>query len=287
MTRHRPGVAGLAPAKALAAISTLAVVSTLAAAPAAAAAVPGPPPVSMAGMGDSITRGFNACGWYVDCTARSFATGTSDGVRSHYLRILAVSPAIRSRNHNVARSGAKAADMPGQAAAAVSQGVDYVTLLIGANDACTGTEAAMTPVPAFRTSIDAALGAIRSGRPTARVLVISIPDVRRLWDVGRVNASARNTWALFKICQSMLANPTSLAATDEARRNRVRQRVVDFNSQLAAACAAYGANCRYDNNAIFNYPFALGQVSGFDYFHPNTAGQTVIAQTSYTAGFAW
>jgi hypothetical protein len=24
----------------------------------------------MAGMGDSITRGFNACGWYVDCTHR-------------------------------------------------------------------------------------------------------------------------------------------------------------------------------------------------------------------------
>ena len=39
----------------------------LSANPAAAA---GPIPNSMASMGDSITRGFNACGWYVDCTHR-------------------------------------------------------------------------------------------------------------------------------------------------------------------------------------------------------------------------
>jgi hypothetical protein len=71
------------------------------------------------------------------------------------------------------------------------------------------------------------------------------------------------------------------------RRDRVRQRVADFNTQLAQACAAYGANCRYDGGAIFNYPFALSQVSTWDYFHPNTAGQTVLATTSYAAGFGW
>jgi lysophospholipase L1-like esterase len=85
----------------------------------------------------------------------------------------------------------------------------------------------------------------------------------------------------------MLANPTSTAAADTARRDRVRQRVVDFNAQLAAACAAYGSNCRYDGGAIFNYPFALNQISTWDYFHPNTAGQQVLASVSYAAGFGW
>ncbi|MFY1693478.1 GDSL-type esterase/lipase family protein [Plantactinospora sp. WMMB782] len=248
---------------------------------------PGPPPASMASLGDSITRGFNACGWYVDCPSRSFSTGDDSGVNSHYLRIRAVNPAINGRNHNDGRSGARSADMAGQADAAVSQGVGYVTMLIGANDACTGSESSMTPVSTFRSNIDAALGRLRSGLPNARVFVISVPDIQRLWSVGRGDLAARTAWSLFGICQSMLANPTSNAQADVDRRNRVRQRVADYNTQLAQACAAYGSNCLFDGNAVFNYPFTLGQLSGWDYFHPNTSGQRALAEISYAAGFRW
>src|ERR1700742_369541 len=80
-----------------------------------AQADPGPPPSSMASMGDSITRGFNACGFYFDCTSRSFSTGSDSGVNSHYLRIRAKNSAINGRNYNQAASGAKADDIPGQA----------------------------------------------------------------------------------------------------------------------------------------------------------------------------
>ena len=208
-----------------------------------AAAAPGPPPSSMASLGDSITRGFNACGWYVDCTARSFSTGNYSAVNSHYLRIRAKNPAINGRNYNDAETGAKAADMAGQAQTAVGRGVQYVTMLIGANDACTSSEATMTSVATFRAHIDAALNTLKTGLPGAKVFVISIPDVKRLWEVGKGSSVARTAWALFGICQSMLANPTSTAQADVDRRDRVRQRVVDFNTQLAQACAAYGANC--------------------------------------------
>jgi len=51
----------------------------------------------------------------------------------------------------------------------------------------------------------------------------------------------------------MLVNATSHTTTDEARRDRVRQRVIDFNTQLAQACVAYGPNCDFDDNAIFNW----------------------------------
>jgi lysophospholipase L1-like esterase len=266
---------------------TLGVATVLTSTTTPAYAAAGPPPNSMASMGDSITRGFNACGWYVDCTSRSFSTGDDSGVNSHYLRIRAKNSAISGKNYNDAKSGAKAADMPGQADSAVSQGVGYVTMLIGANDACTGSESAMTSVGAFRTSIDTALGKLKTGLPTAKVAVISIPDVKRLWEAGKGSSSARNTWALFGNCQSLLANPTSTTAADNARRDRVRQRVVDFNTQLAQACTAYGPNCDFDGNAVFNYPFSLSQVSSWDYFHPNASGQAILAQMSYAAGFNW
>ncbi|MEU5725365.1 GDSL-type esterase/lipase family protein [Micromonospora sp. NPDC047738] len=270
--------------RALATLASATALVLLAATPAVAA---GPPPNSMASLGDSITRGFNACGWYVDCTARSFSTGTDTGVNSHYLRIRAVNPGIQGRNYNDAKTGAKSADMDGQAGTAVSQGVEYVTMLIGANDACTSSESTMTPVATFRANIDSALTRIKAGLPNARVAVLSIPDIHRLWYVGKDSSSARSAWSAFGICQSMLANPTSTAQADVDRRARVRQRVIDYNTQLAQACAAYGANCDFDDNAVFNYPFVLSQVSGWDYFHPNTSGQAVLASVSYANGFGW
>ncbi|WP_200210022.1 SGNH/GDSL hydrolase family protein [Micromonospora coerulea] len=269
----------------LATLASLTALVLLAADPASAATTP--PPNSMASMGDSITRGFNACGWYVDCTSRSFSTGDYSTVNSHYLRIRAVNPNIQGRNHNDARSGAKSADMYGQAGTAVSQGVEYVTVMIGANDACTSSEATMTPVSTYRANIDSALNRLRAGLPNARVAVLSVPDIYRLWYIGRSNFSALSAWSSFGICQSMLANPTSTAQADVDRRARVRQRVIDYNTQLAQACAAYGANCDFDDNAVFSYPFVLSQVSGWDYFHPNTSGQAVLASISYANGFGW
>jgi hypothetical protein len=85
----------------------------------------------------------------------------------------------------------------------------------------------------------------------------------------------------------MLANPTSTAQTDVDRRAAVRQRVIDFNTALSAECSAYGSNCTFDGNAVFNYPFVLSQINTLDYFHPNTAGQAVLASITYSAGFNW
>ena len=260
------------------------VVAVLVPSPAAAATAP---PNSIASLGDSITRGFDACGWYVDCPARSFSTGNYSAVNSQYLRILAKNPAISGHSYNDAKTGAKASDVPGQASTAVGQGAQYVTMMIGANDACTSSETTMTPVSTFRASIDSALGTLKSGLPNASIEVISIPDIYQLWNIGHTSTSALNTWSLYGICQSMLYRASSTSSTDEDRRQRVRQRVIDLNAQLAEACTAYGANCRFDGNAVFNYPFALSEVSTWDYFHPNTTGQARLAAITYAAGFNW
>lgn len=247
-----------------------------------------PVPDSIASIGDSITRGFNACGWYFDCTSRSFSTGSDSAVNSHYLRIRAVNPAINGNNFNHGASGARADDLVGQASSVVNRGnVDYVTILMGANDACTSSESSMTPVSTFRGHVDDALATLQAGLPDARVLIISIPDIKRLWQVGHTSGTARFYWSLGSICQSMLANPTSFAQADVDRRDRVRQRVIDYNAELADACAAYGSNCAFDGNAVFNFPFQLSHLSGWDYFHPNTTGQSLLAEASYQAGFNW
>ena len=251
-----------------------------------ATAEPGSPPSSMASLGDSITRGFNACGWFVECTSRSFSTGSTTSVQSHYVRIQAVNPAISGRNHNLARSGAQADDLARQAGLAVDRQVEYVTILIGANDACTSSESTMTTPATFRTEVRAALDTLRGLPAGARVFVASIPDIHRLWEVGRGNAWIRFVWTQFGICQSMLANPGSDAPADIARRARVRDRVMAFNAVLAEECAAL-EGCISDGGAVFGHRFVLGDLSTWDYFHPDTDGQRVLARVTYEAGFGW
>jgi lysophospholipase L1-like esterase len=243
-------------------------------------------PSSMSALGDSITRGFNAGGWFVDYPSRSWSTGTETTVNSHYLRLQKLNTSIKNNAWNDARSGAKIADLPGQASTAVSRGVQYVTIEMGANDACTSSESTMTPVETYRAHFEQAMATLNAGLPNAKVFVASIPDVKRLWYIGKDSSSARTAWSSYRICQSMLANPTSTAQEDVDRRDRVQQRVVDFNSALASVCAQY-TSCKYDGNAVFGYPFVLSQVSTWDYFHPSTSGQAVLADVTWKAGFSW
>lgn len=245
-----------------------------------------PLPTSMASLGDSITRGFNACGWYVDCPSRSWSTGSSTSVNSHYLRVLAGNPAIYGHAYNDARSGARMSSLATQAATAVAQKAQYVTVLMGANDACTSSESTMTPVATFESQFRQAMQTLTTGLPTASVFVSSVPNVKRLWYVGKDSWAARTAWSTYGICQSLLARPLSTDQADVDRRARVKQRVADYNVTLATVCAQY-ATCRFDQNAVFDYPFALSQVSTWDYFHPNTSGQAALAAVTWPTSYGW
>jgi lysophospholipase L1-like esterase len=266
--------------RALAAVAA-ALAVLLAAAPTALAA----PPSSIASTGDSITRAFNTGGFpYIDAPANSWSTGTNATVNSHYRRLLALNPATAGRAYNNAASGADMADLNGQAQRTVSQGVEYVTVLMGANDVCSSSEASMTPVPTFRAQFQTAMQTLTTGLPAARIYVVSIPDVYRLWEVYRTSVTAWLVWSSAGICQSLLANPWSYSSADVARRARVRQRNIDYNTQLAEVCAAF-VTCRFDGNAVFNTAFVRSDVTTRDYFHPSLAGQAKLAAVSWAAGY--
>jgi lysophospholipase L1-like esterase len=238
----------------------------------------------MASTGDSITRAFNTgLTPFTDAPRNSWSTGSRRYVQSHYRRILAVSPGVFGRHVNKARSGAEMADLTSQMTAVNAQQVEYVTVLMGANDACASSEAAMTPVEEFAAQFRAAMNAVSTGSPQATVYVVSIPDVYRLWLIEHENFSARLMWRLTGFCKSMLANPGSTAPADEARRQRVRQRIVDYNSVLATVCAEH-TTCRFDGNAVFDYPFERRHVSTRDYFHPSLEGQRALAEVTWNAG---
>ena len=243
-------------------------------------------PASMAALGDSITAGYGSCITLVACHRNSWSTGDGTQVDSHYRRIRAADPRITDRAVNYAVPGARADALLGQADAAVRAKAEYVTILIGANDACRARVADMTDPQTFRRHIDAALRRLSDGLPEARILVVSIPDLHRLWEVGHDDERAVGAWNR-GVCPSLLANPTSTADADRQRRRQVSQRVDAYDRELARACRGYGKHCRYDGGSVHRVRFTLDLVNQLDYFHPNAAGQDKLAEVTYPRRFTW
>ncbi len=237
-----------------------------------------PRPRSVAAVGDSITRGFDACSVLADCPEVSWATGTDDAVRSLAVRLIGPSKAAdRSWNHAV--SGSRMVQLPEQMKRAAAERPELVTVMTGANDACRDSVRLMTPVADFRASFEASMRQLRAGAPKAQVYVSSVPDLKRLWSTGRVNELGKKIWGL-GICQSMLADADDLGPAAVARRDAVRERVVAYNEVLRDVCAK-DRYCRYDGGAVFDFRFSGAQLSSWDWFHPSRDGQARLAEIAY------
>lgn len=248
----------------------------------------GPPPAPVEGfpssivaLGDSLTAAYGSCLAPTSCPRNSWVTGDGTQVRSHYRRILAANPAVEDHNRNLAAPRAVVADLPGQASAAAASPAEYVTVLVGGNDACEGE---MTSVEAFRGYVDEALGTLRDAMPGARLLVVSIPDIYRVWEIGHTNKFAVGVWKS-GVCPNLLANATSTAPEDAARREAFRDRITAYNRQLEAACSAYGPRCRFDD--VSDFAFELTMLSAIDFLHPNASGQQALADLTYPDSFTW
>ncbi|WP_225799737.1 SGNH/GDSL hydrolase family protein [Streptomyces sp. NK15101] len=235
-------------------------------------------PTSVAAVGDSVTRAFDACSVLADCPEASWATGTDTAVNSLALRLLGPEK-VATRSWNLARTGALMAELPAQMAGAAAEKPELVTVMMGANDACRATPDLMTPVADFRASFEAALARLRAGAPKAQVYVASVPDLKHLWSTGRVSPRGLEVWKL-GICGAMLANAEDLGPVAERRRAAVRDRVVAYNGVLEEVCAK-DARCRYDGGAVFGFRFGGGQLSPWDWFHPSRDGQARLAELAY------
>ncbi|MEV6111563.1 SGNH/GDSL hydrolase family protein [Streptomyces sp. NPDC052109] len=235
-------------------------------------------PESIAAVGDSITRGFDACTVLSDCPEVSWATGSDSEVDSLAVRLLGAAGAAE-RSWNYAVTGARMADLPEQMSQAAERDPALVTVMVGANDACRSSARAMTSVADFRADFEEALHTLRAASPKTQVYVASVPNLKRLWSEGRTNPLGREVWKL-GICPSMLSDADDLTGAATVRRDRVQQRVVEYNKVLQEVCAK-DRRCRFDGNAVYDYRFGTDQLSRWDWFHPSKDGQARLAAIAY------
>lgn len=235
-------------------------------------------PRSLAAVGDSITRGFDACSVLSDCPEASWATGSDDEVRSLARRLLGKQRAA-THSWNYAKTGARMADLPGQMQRAAARDPELVTVMAGANDACRSSADEMTSVAEFRADFQDALRALRRTQPKTQVYVASVPDLKRLWSTGRTNQLGKQVWKL-GICKSMLADADNMGRAATDRRQSVQDRVVAYNKVLKDVCAK-DQRCRYDGGAVFDFHFDGDQLSHWDWFHPSKDGQSRLAEMAH------
>ncbi|MEU0844370.1 SGNH/GDSL hydrolase family protein [Streptomyces sp. NPDC005962] len=228
-------------------------------------------PSSIASLGDSITRGFDACSVLSDCPKVSWSTGSDVNSLAQRLR-------SGGRSWNYAKTGAVMADLPGQMQAAAVRKPQLVTVMIGSNDACRNSVADMTSIDEFRSTFASALTRLRREVPKTQVYVASVPDLKRLWSEGRKNVLGRQIWKL-GLCPSMLKDSDAMDAASTERRQQVDERVDDYNQVLKDVCGK-DPLCRYDD-AVHNYRFTERELSKWDWFHPSKAGQQRLAAMAY------
>lgn len=248
-----------------------------------------PPPYfarNISALGDSISVGYDIKALFASSIQDNWATGTTAAANSVFTRLRAQLPgAAVTVSANVAVPSAKMADLLGQVnSPQIVRSTQLVTILMGGNDLCTSTVGTMTTAAAFRASFNAALTALdaKLTDPHAVIYVSSIPDVYQLWALFYKTRGAQLYWGVGKICQSLLAKPTSTAAADVARRAAVRARNRELNAVLSSTCSGF-SRCRFDGNATFTAGFVANDVSTVDYFHPSVAGQEKIARLAWCA----
>jgi lysophospholipase L1-like esterase len=240
--------------KLLAVLAALGVILALAVGASAAPSVPS----SIAALGASAETGFATAGAFDEAPANSWVTGTNRAVRSIYLRLRELNPAIAGHAHNYAEPGTGISELADQAAH-VPRGTELVTIETGVNDAC---ESRTTPAD-FRARFERALRVLEARAPRARVVVLSIFDVLVMWDAVKTLPAASHTRFL---CTS---------ATDRDRPELARM-IRNLNRQLASVCARH-PSCRYDGGAVYRLRWRRQDISTVDYFHPSLSGQRKIA----------
>ncbi|WP_049578545.1 SGNH/GDSL hydrolase family protein [Streptomyces sp. SBT349] len=237
-------------------------------------------PASIAAIGDSITRAFDACSLLSDCPEVSWATGTDSEVPSLAQQLIGDGTDIADRAWNLAESGATARDLPDQARRIAGYEPELVTVMIGGNDACAADVGSMTSVEDFTAHFTETMDIIRARLPETQVYVSSVPDLMELWSEGSRSRMARTVWQVASICPSMLGDADDDSAVADERREAVRERVQEYNEALADVCGR-DELCRYDGGAVFEYDFAARHLSDFDWFHPSKEGQSTLAALAY------
>lgn len=229
----------------------------------------------VAAMGDSITAGYNSR-WPGDLGNARYSWSTGSRVPSHVKKLKAIIPE-KVVAVNVAKKGATSHELQGQLEAAKFSHIDYLTLLIGANDVCDWPSDHETHLTKFRSNVKNILDKVITANREIRIIMPAIPNMYRLYQVGNKDCGRR--WDFFEACPLLLHSSRS----DEERQG-FHARLVDANDTLEKLAENYENNVKFIGST-YDFDFTIDHVSKLDCFHPSIAGQKIISRLTWEEGW--
>ena len=239
-------------------------------------------PSSMVVLGANDAQGYGSdpAHPFGDTPADSWATGTNTTVNSIYLRLLAVNPAIKGHNFNLARDEAGIPDLANQVNRALNLAPKPQLVLVqfGGDVRCDGQD--QDRVAQFGTDLSTALGKLSKGLPNARILLVSswgsLPSylsyLRGLPTAARMKHAGKGP------CQIVLS-PT--AQVEPSHASYIDNVSTAYDAQLASVCKQI-PNCHYDGGAADRMRLTADDIS-LDQFHLTSAGQAKLAAIEWAA----
>jgi len=227
-------------------------------------------PGQMAALGDSITVAYNTEGLLSGAQPQhSWSTGydATDIILSHWERLEATTP-----GDNRAFSGARMTNLTYQAQQAVAGNPEYITILMGSNDACRDSLPEMTELTVFEIQFRSAMDTLNT--TDAQILVAGLPDIYQLYDVGIDRGGCTFLWSIASICRA-------LTGSNAADRLVFRQRVLDYNEILERVASEYD---QLYTSSVFDVQFTDADVAA-DCFHPSLEGQKRLANVTWIDGY--
>lgn len=226
-------------------------------------------------IGDSITQGVNATGMGAH-PAYSWSAGTA--IRSHFARLHDMyGDAVKAVNVSV--SGARANALSDQVSSLIPYHPSYVTILLGANDACRWDPNQPQQIRRYLEQMHSGIQALVEHQPDVKIILAPIPNMKMLWQVGVVHNRCRMIWDTFNACPGLLNSD----ATDEDRE-AFQARVDDANDGLETIAHEFSANVKFDRD-LTKIPFTWDDISHIDCFHPSAKGQEKLSRSTWDSGW--
>lgn len=238
----------------------------------------------MASLGDSVSMAFKLS-FDFNRPEHSWSTGNEGKaqiVESHLMKLKRL---YKDKKEvigiNVSVSGSRSGNLKRQVKRLLKKSAkpDYVTLLSGANDVCSWFTRIDKKQKRYKSNMENAVKSLISANENVKILLVPIPHLVSLWEVGKDRKWCRFIWRAVPFCSALFG-----LTRNEDKRDIFMSRVEKMNNSLQEIADIYPKNISF-NKALSFIELSKDMISRNDCFHPNLKGQKVISEYTWEPEF--